>query len=93
MNSNIALKLVENECLDLNLDISKVVEVWHCYILKNEKWLFAALDSSYYFEVTFNSNKNEFYIDAYCKAYNVRCRLEDREKERPTSLNCMNSWS
>ena len=91
MNSNIALKLVEDECLDLNLDISRVVEVWHCYILKNEKWLFAVLDSSYYFEVTFNSNKNEFYIDAYCKAYNVRCKLGDREK--PTGLNCFCGWT
>lgn len=70
MNRNIALKLVENECLDLDLDISRVVEVWHCYILKNEKWLFAVLDSGYYFEVTFNSNKNEYYIDKYRKEEN-----------------------
>ena len=77
MNSTIALKLVESECLDHDLDISRIVEVWHCYILRNEKWLFAALDSDYYFEVTFNFDKNEFYIDAYIKAYNVRCRHTD----------------
>lgn len=84
MNSNIALKLVENECLDLNLDISKVVEVWHCYILQNEKWLFAVPESQLYWEVTFNSNKKEFYVDRYEK---VSKSVFPREKARPTSLN------
>lgn len=48
-----------------------VFEVWHCYILGNEKWLLATtLSDNMYYEVTFNKAKNEIYLDAYHKVDN-----------------------
>ena len=44
-----------------------VVEVWHAYVLGNEKWMIAVLKTDMYFEVTFNSTKDEYYIDRYDK--------------------------
>ena len=51
----------------------KVYVVWQCHILGNKKWLLATtLNDGMYYEVTFNSAKNEFYLDAYKKLEN-RC--------------------
>lgn len=46
---------------------SDLVEVWHCYILKNEKWLIALLGTDLYFEITYNKETNDYYIDKYEK--------------------------
>lgn len=58
----------------VNEDDLKAIEVWHCYILGNEKWLFAISDegllTSDYIEVTYNKAKGEFYIDRYVKQSN-----------------------
>ena len=45
--------------------------VWQCYILGNVKWLISStlLDGMYY-EVTYNKQKDEFYLDAYKKFEN-----------------------
>lgn len=45
--------------------------VWQCYILGNIKWLISStlLDGMYY-EVTYNKQKDEFYLDAYKKFEN-----------------------
>lgn len=49
-----------------------VYEVWHCYILGNEKWLVATnLNDGMYFEVTYSNDKCEYYLDAYKKCENV----------------------
>lgn len=47
--------------------------VWQCYILGNAKWLVStSLPDGMYYEVTFNKEKNEFYLDAY-KKFENRC--------------------
>ena len=45
--------------------------VWSCYILGNRKYLIGVKDSSSYFEVTYNNNKKEWYIDEYSKINNI----------------------
>lgn len=49
-------------------DESKIVEVSHHYILNNDKYLIAILGTDNIFEVTFNSDKEEVYIDRYVKS-------------------------
>ena len=47
--------------------------VWQCYILGNAKWLISTtLPDGMYYEVTFNKEKNEYYLDAY-KKFENRC--------------------
>lgn len=45
--------------------------VWSCYILGNRKYLVGASNSDLYFEVTYNKDKDEWYIDQYIKVKNV----------------------
>ena len=45
--------------------------VWKCKALQNWKWLIAStLFDGMYYEVTFNGDKQEFYLDAYKKFEN-----------------------
>ena len=45
--------------------------VWKCKTLQNWKWLISStLWDGMYYEVTFNGDKNEFYLDAYKKFEN-----------------------
>lgn len=50
-----------------------VYVVWQCYILGNAKWLLSTtLPDGMYYEVTYNKEKDEFYLDAYKKFENNR---------------------
>jgi len=45
--------------------------VWKCKALQNWKWLISStLFDGMYYEVTFNGDKQEFYLDAYKKFEN-----------------------
>lgn len=47
--------------------------VWQCKTLQNWKWLLSSnLPDGMYYEVTFNGDKHEFYLDAY-KKFENRC--------------------
>ena len=46
---------------------SDLVEVWHSYILGYEKWLIHLKNSDLYFEITYNKETNDYYIDKYEK--------------------------
>lgn len=51
----------------------KVYIVACSYILGNEKyWISTDLPDGKYFEVTYNSDKNEMYIDVYVRVHNHR---------------------
>ena len=52
---------------------SEVYTVWKCKTLQNWKFLISStlLDGMYY-EVTYNGDKNEWYLDAY-KKFENRC--------------------
>ncbi len=50
-----------------------VYVVWQCHILGHKKWLLSTtLSDGMYYEVTWNSDKREFYLDAY-KKFENRC--------------------
>ena len=49
----------------------EVYTVWKCKILQNWKFLFSTtLFDGMYYEVTYNGNKDEWYLDAYKKFEN-----------------------
>jgi hypothetical protein len=73
---NKALKLVKDYIID-HLDKSddpiefEVYIVWKAKILQNWKWMLSStLPDGMYYEMTYNGDKNEFYLDAYKKFEN-----------------------
>jgi hypothetical protein len=71
-------KLIVNEYIIKHLDITDAVPkyetyiVWKCKILQNWKYLISTtLSDGMYYELTFNGDKNEWYLDAYKKFDNV----------------------
>lgn len=76
----IAKSLVEQyimEHLDKSDDIPdfEVFTVWKAKVLQNWKYLLSStlLDGMYY-ELTYNGDKNEWYLDAYKKFQNIVIR-------------------
>lgn len=73
---NIAIKLVKNYIIDcLSKDDLvpnfKLYIVWKCKVLQNWKYLIAStLMDGMYYELTYNGNKEEWYLDAYKKVNN-----------------------
>lgn len=55
--------------IDLNKE--DLFIVWSCYILGNRKFLIGAKNTEAYFEVTYNREKDEWYVDEYTKINNV----------------------
>lgn len=50
----------------------EVYVVWYCYILGNRKWLVSTtIPDDMYYEVTYNQEKGEVYLDAYKKEENI----------------------
>jgi hypothetical protein len=50
----------------------KVFTVWKCKTLQNWKCLLSStLSDGMYYELTYNGDKNEWYLDAYKKFQNV----------------------
>lgn len=76
--SEIAKKLVRQyveEHLDKSdgLVVFDVFIVWQCKTLQNWKFLLSTtLFDGMYYELTFNGNKHEWYLDAY-KKFENRC--------------------
>lgn len=75
---NKAIELIRNYIIE-HLDKSDVVPdfevfiVWKCKALQNWKWLLSStLFDGMYYEVTYNGDKHEFYLDAYKKFENRR---------------------
>lgn len=54
------------------VEVFEVFIVWQCKVLQNWKFLISTdlLDGMYY-EVTYNGDKKEFYLDAYKKFQNL----------------------
>lgn len=71
-----AIEIVRNYILE-HLDKSDVLPefevfiVWKCKALQNWKYLLSStLFDGMYYEMTYNGNKNEWYLDAYKKFEN-----------------------
>ena len=66
-----------NEHLDktdgIEIDMTDTYVVWQCKTLQNWKALVSTtLPDGMYYEVTYNGDKNEVYLDAY-KKFENRC--------------------
>ena len=78
---NIALEIV-NKYVEEHLDKTnenikesdkEPFVVWKCKVLQNWKYLLSTrLPDGMYYELTFNGNKKEWYLDAY-KKFENRC--------------------
>lgn len=63
---------------DASVDFDVYI-VWSCYILGNYKMLLSStLHDGMYYEVTYNANKHEYYLDAYKKFENLCIADEER---------------
>ena len=84
---NTATNLVSdyvNEHLDRSdtKPVYKTYVVWYCKTLQNFKALLSTtLFDGMYYEVTYNGDKNEIYLDAYKKFENRRIKVEDLNNE------------
>ena len=61
---------------DIQIDLYDVYVVWFCKTLQNWKCLLSTnLPDGMYYEVTFNGDKQEIYLDAYKKFENkcIKC--------------------
>ena len=73
---NIAIEIVRNyinEHFDKSDTIPdyQIFTVWKCKILQNWKFLISTmLNDGMYYELTYNGDKNEWYLDAYKKFEN-----------------------
>ena len=67
------IKLITDYLKDKGIIINKghIFIVWSCYILGNRKYLVGMYSTNNYFEVTYNVNNKEWYIDEYSKINNI----------------------
>lgn len=57
-----------------------VYVVWYCKTLQNAKALLSTnLPDGMYYEVTYNGDKDEYYLDAYKKIQNLKITSEREE--------------
>lgn len=65
------VKLLEDMPHDNDIHRSFIYVVWSCKTLQNNKALLStSFDDTRYFEVTYNGDKKEFYLDCYVKECN-----------------------
>lgn len=84
MNNNhfelAAKRLVLNEIeqeLGKEIDRNRVFIVWLAKVLQNNKGIFGSELTNNLYEVTYNGDKNEFYLDVYEKVSNKRYLQEN----------------
>ena len=68
------IKVLEyaNKNSDISHFLCDIYVVWVCKVLQNNKALLATTHSDgMYYEVTYNGDKNELYLDCYKKQENV----------------------
>ena len=60
-----------------NIAISEMYVVWMCKTLQNNKALISAMSTHKYYEVTYNGDKEELYVDEYIKNTNTCLNVND----------------
>lgn len=70
----IMISVLDSDIVNINKE--DLFIVWSCYILGNRKFVVGCKSSERYFEVTYNKNKDEWYVDTYVKTYNLA--IEDK---------------
>ena len=62
---------------DIKFTLGDVYIVWSCKTLQNNKALLSTtLPDGMYYELTYNGDKDEMYLDAYKKFQNIRIEME-----------------
>lgn len=65
-------RCLKDGMLSESVSEDQVYVVWLCKILQNNKALLSTTrPDGMYFEVTYNGDEDEFYLDAYLKVENV----------------------
>ena len=60
----------------IDISLNDVYVVWACKTLQNNKILLSTnISDGMYYEITFNGDKNELYLDAYKKQFNQCIKL------------------
>ena len=70
-------KVQEWLCRD-NISTDDIFVVWYSKTLQNHKALLGTRFANYYFECTYNDDKEEMYMDVYDKVQNVCVKVPDR---------------
>ena len=53
-----------------------VYVVWYCWILENQKCLISTtIPDGKYYEITYNKERNEMYVDTYVRTENIKVEL------------------
>jgi hypothetical protein len=60
-----------------NIEVSEMFVVWMCKTLQNNKALISAQSTDNYYEVTYNGDKKELYVDEYIKNTNTCLNIND----------------
>ena len=60
-----------------NIAISEMYVVWMCNTLEINNALISAMSTDNYYEVTYNGDKNELYVDEYIKNTNTCLNVND----------------
>lgn len=60
-----------------NIVLSEMYIVWMVKVLQNNKALIGAVSTCNYYEVTYNGDKDEIYVDEYDKISNTCLNVND----------------
>ena len=60
----------QNGIKDRDVVASDFHVVWMCHLLGNKKCILCEMGSNHIYEVTYNCEKNELYVDDYAKVFN-----------------------
>ena len=60
-----------------NIAISEMFVVWMCNTLESNNALISAMSTDNYYEVTYNGDKKELYVDEYIKNTNTCINVND----------------
>lgn len=67
---------------DIEMKIENVFAVWSCKTLQNNKMLLSTtMPDGLYYEITYNGDKHEAYVDVYKKWENFVVKEEDFKTE------------
>lgn len=71
MNEEIEKRIVVNwykNTKNIDVKLEDVFVVWQCKTIQNKKWIMSTQRNDHYlFELTYNGDKEEFYLDCYEK--------------------------
>lgn len=66
-----------NKGQNIKFDLSDVILVWYGYVLGNIKALYTtSLPDGMYYEITYNKEKGEIYLDAYKRWENRKYNVD-----------------